>query len=93
VNSVVLDASSVLALLNEEPGSEVVKNALTTGHGVISSVNLAETATRLMDWGAPQAVVEEALESLELKVADFTVAHAFLSAGLRASIRRSDLSL
>jgi PIN domain nuclease of toxin-antitoxin system len=55
-SSVVLDASAMLALLNQEPGAATVLGVLD--RAVISAVNLAEVYTRLIDGGmdAPAAV-------------------------------------
>jgi uncharacterized protein with PIN domain len=47
----VLDASALLALVNAEPGADIVASAL--GAAVISAVNLAEVVTRLIDIGVP----------------------------------------
>jgi ribonuclease VapC len=53
----VLDASAVLALLQDEPGAEAVNNAIAGG-ARISIVNLAEVLTKLADRGQdPQAVL------------------------------------
>ena len=47
----VLDASAVLALLQDEPGSDLVEDAIDGG-AVISAVNLAEVVTKMVDAGA-----------------------------------------
>lgn len=46
VSSVILEASSILALINKEPGSEVVREVLS--EAVMPSVNVAEIVGILM---------------------------------------------
>lgn len=48
---IVLDASAVLALLQDEPGAEVVERVLPGS--VLSTVNLAEVVGKLVDAGVP----------------------------------------
>ena len=66
--TVVLDASAVLALLNEEPGSDRVGAALSDS--AISAVNLAEVAAALAAGGKSDVQVRASLASLELNVID-----------------------
>jgi len=54
VSNYVLDASAILALLNNEPGSDQVTNVLT--EAVISSVNLSEVVARLADSGVSSLI-------------------------------------
>jgi len=54
----VLDASALLAYLNDEAGADVVEDALLRG-SVISAVNLAEVLSKLAEVGQdPQDVTE-----------------------------------
>ena len=46
---VVLDASALLALLNQEPGADVVAASLP--EAVVSAVNLSEAVAKLIDLG------------------------------------------
>ena len=50
MNKVVLDASAILALLNDEPGSEKITPELLT-RATASAVNLAEVQTMLVREG------------------------------------------
>jgi len=93
VNSLVLDASALLALLHSEDGSEEVRRALKTLRCLISSVNLAETAARLADRGVPAEIVREALAAIDMEVVEFRFVHALLSGELRPLTRGSGLSL
>jgi ribonuclease VapC len=64
-----MDASAVLALLNNEPGSEIVLGLMNDA--VISTVNLAEVVTRLSTAGMPEAAIRESLDLLGMETADF----------------------
>lgn len=87
----VLDASAVLALLNNEPGAAKVVAALSGAS--ISAVNLAEVAAKLSDYGMTQADIENALGSLALRILPLDQAGAFASGALRRPTRGNRLSL
>jgi len=93
----VLDASAVLALLNQEPGADQVQEALP--RAVLSTVNLAEIVTRLASKSMPAVEVRDVLSLLGLESVPFdeesaiqsgmlyTVTHAAgLSSGDRACL-------
>lgn len=69
MNNYVLDASAILALLNNEPGSEIVINVLT--QAVISSVNLSEVVAKLADSGISETEIREIIGTLGLEVINF----------------------
>lgn len=52
-SEVVLDASAVLAILDREPGSEILDVETLSG-AIISTVNLAEVQTILVNRGIPE---------------------------------------
>ena len=54
----VMDASALLAVSKGEAGFDVVMEILRTQDCVISSVNMAEVATRLLDMGLPERELE-----------------------------------
>ena len=87
----VLDASAVLALLQDEPGAAVVETRLP--RAVICSVNLSEVAGKLIDVGMPEAEAREVLETLGLMVIPFDAHLAWQAAALRPLTRRFGLSL
>ncbi len=91
VSRAVLDASAVLALLNDEPGAERV--APHVAEGVISTVNSAEVIGKLMEEGMPEEVAVEALDILALEAIDFDRGLAVRTGALRALTRRIGLSL
>jgi PIN domain nuclease of toxin-antitoxin system len=75
----VLDASVVIAYLQSEPGSEQAGAAL--GRGVISAINLAEVAQKLVKLGEDDLNVRLALRALPCSIAEFDGAQA-IEAGL-----------
>lgn len=84
--SAVLDASAVLALLNREPGQDVVASALASG-AIIRTVNLTEVITILLRDGVPEASVRQTIERLPIQSVDFDGDLA-LAAGLMSTVTR-----
>ncbi len=90
VSNVVLDASAVLALLQDEPGGDRVLDSLPGG--LISSVNLSEVVAKLAELGMPESEIRLAL-SLGLEVVPFDEAQAYSAGALRPVTRSAGLSL
>lgn len=88
---VVLDASALLAVLNSEPGGELVEEALA--EAVISAVNLSEVVAKLADAGMPGDAIRRTLEGLPFEVAAFDVAQAYEAGLLQTLTRRAGVSL
>ncbi|MDY0072355.1 MAG: hypothetical protein RBR77_06865 [Thauera sp.] len=78
---IVLDASAVLALLNAEPDAEQVAAVLPGT--AISTVNITEVITRLIDWNLSQAEIDQALDALGLQQHAFDADQARMAASLR----------
>ena len=91
MSRVVLDASAILALLNQEEGAELVAPFLADA--VISTVNLAEVVTRLALAGMPETAIREALALLPLESVPFDVGQAIDVGLLAPTTRPSGLSL
>jgi ribonuclease VapC len=91
VSKVVLDASALLALLNQEPGSEAVAEALPGA--AISAVNLSEVVAKLVEAKMPGAAVRAILQPLDLDVQPFDAEMAYAAGALRAATRKLGLSL
>lgn len=87
----VLDASAVLALLNDEPGADQVEALLA--ESCISAVNAAEVLTKLIDAGMPDAEALESFELLGLEIIDFDLRLAARAAALRRATKKKGLSL
>ena len=71
----VLDASALLALLNDENGADLVQSLLPVS--AISVVNLAEVVARLSLLGMPQDQIRESLAYLGLEPVPFDEEEAF----------------
>lgn len=92
MSSIVVDASAVLALLNSEPGAEIVEQALSAG-AVISAVNLSEVVGKLIDVGLGQNEVRQVVGGIWLDVKEFDSVQAYGSGFLRSQVVSKDLSL
>lgn len=87
----VIDASALLALLNAEPGADVVTEALPGS--AISAVNLAEVVSKLCETGMPVKVISHALKPLGLDVVPFDEEQAYQAGLLRIATRELGISL
>lgn len=88
---VVLDASALLALLQKEPGSDIVEESLPLA--IIGAVNLSEVVAKLIENGMPEEAVRTALAGLDLEIHPFDEPLAYRTGALRAATRRLGLSL
>lgn len=80
MTSAVLDASAVLALIREEPGSNKVIEHV--GRGAISAVNLQEVVKELLLSGLDEPVIRELLGELRLDVRSHDADAAYAAAAL-----------
>jgi PIN domain nuclease of toxin-antitoxin system len=90
LSEVVLDASALLALLNDEPGAEEVEK--TVPGAIISAVNLSEVVAKLAERGMPGDIIRQALGEIQLQVRSFDERSAHLAGALRVSTRSLGLS-
>lgn len=93
MSEVVLDASAVLAYLNDEPGSDKVAEVLEHGGAVMGAVNYAEVAAKLLSLCMPEPVVGEVMRSLEMEVEPLDKETAWISAQLIQITKPIRLSL
>jgi PIN domain nuclease of toxin-antitoxin system len=91
VNRVVLDASALICLLNDEPGADRVAKVMA--RCVVGATNLAEVVSKLRERGLSQDDVREALGGFDLDVRPLTAAQAFVVGDLRPATRPLGLSL
>ena len=92
MSSIVLDASALLAVLNQEPGAEKLTPELLS-HAVSGAVNLAEAHSKLVSRGLdPDDAWEAAVSPIRETVA-FTAEHARLAGDLVAKTHSLGLSL
>ena len=89
--SVVLDASALLAYLQDEPGGARVRAVIP--QAVMSTVNWAEVIGKARDQGAETQGLLEDLASLGLALEPFSAAHAETTGRIRDGTRRLGLSL
>lgn len=87
----VIDASALLALLNAEPGADMVVEALPGG--VISAINLSEVIGKLCDAGMPEKAIRQALQPLGMEVVPFDEDQSYQAGLLRSSTRDTGISL
>ena len=91
---ILLDASALIALLHDEPGADVVAQALANDEGAISVVNLAEVLERGI-----RLEVDRELSALltylqkQVTIVPVTEADALTAAELYPSTRQPALSL
>lgn len=90
-NKIVLDASALLCLLNDEPGADRVAEVLT--RSVIGAANLAEVVSKLRERGLSLIEVREALGGLHLDVRPLSTVQAMMIGDLRPATRPLGLSL
>jgi ribonuclease VapC len=88
---VVLDASAVLALIQNEPGSVKLRGAM--GAALLSSVNLCEIHSKLILKGLAATESWNRIEALQCDVRAFTADQGKLAAELIPATRPFGLSL
>ena len=89
--SVILDASAMLAVLNGEPGAELVVAELDDA--AISTVNYAEVTSKLAGGDADRSAVSDAILRLGVRIVDFDKGLADRTGELRPLTRHRGLSL
>lgn len=87
----ILDASALLAFLQNEPGAMVVDGILRAG-AVISAVNLAEVLSKVAAGGGDPEATDRSLASM-LQVIPLTAADSLAIARLQGITRAQGLSL
>ena len=89
----VLDASALLAVSKGEKGADLVLDLLETGDCVISSVNMAEVASKMLEFGLPPQELKRAIGQFIVDVIDFNQEQALTCAELRPLTKSAGLSL
>jgi ribonuclease VapC len=90
VGDFVLDASAVIALLRGEKGADVVASAIPGA--TMSTVNVSEVASWLVDAGTTEKNIRLTLEGLELELSAFNGDAAYAAAALRKATRKKGIS-
>ena len=92
MNSVVLDASALITLLNQEPGADRLTPEILI-NAVSSTVNLAEVQGKLVSRGLPPDAAWSATLNSVREAISFTTEHARTTGSLIAETRSLGLSL
>jgi ribonuclease VapC len=90
--AMVLDASALLALFNDEPGADSVMQALERPC-LLSAANHTEVLTKLLDKGLSPQDAATVMTSVELRIVAFDAAQSADAAWLRTATRKVGLSL
>ena len=86
VSEVVLDASALMALLNSEPGGEMVAEAIR--EAAISAVNFSEVVAKLAESrGADEEVIRRVLRDFPFEIVSFDAEQAYEAGLLRPATR------
>ncbi len=91
MNSILLDASALLCLINQEPGADKV--AAVLDNASISTVNLAEVYSKLHEAGMPEEEIAATIEDSAITVVPFDQTCAYVTGQLRCLTRALGLSL
>ncbi len=89
----VLDASAVLAYLQDEKGQDRVEKAMDAGPCWLCAVNLCEVLSKLCEKGMPPQEAEAAVSDLGLETIDFDSDLAALAAFMRIRTKPIGASL
>lgn len=91
VNSVVFDASALLALLHKERGAEIVERHLPGG--ALSTVNYSEVLKKTIENGGLLRTAETFIRQLQLEIIPFDERLAGDTAALWEQARKMGLSM
>ncbi len=86
----VLDASALLALINQEPGSDRVQKCLSGS--IMSAVNVSEVVTVLIRVGIPKEKIKKIISSLVHSIIPFDEEQAFITGYLYIETQSKGLS-
>lgn len=92
VYSATLDASALMAWLQDGPGASQVDLSIAAG-SVIGAVNLSEVVTKLVDNGATDDEIDILIGRLAIEVVPFDADLAYQTGLLRRETRSLGLSL
>lgn len=87
----VLDASALLAWLQDEPGADIVQDLLDTG-SACSAVNYAEVAQKVRTRGGNWALTADLMASYRLQIEPATADDAVVAAALWKDDRQVSLA-
>jgi PIN domain nuclease of toxin-antitoxin system len=91
MSNVIMDASAILAFLNQESGSEQIIDLMK--NATISTINLSEVIAKLTDIGIPESEILQILSDLRLNIIPFDERQAQIAGMLRPITKPFGLSL
>lgn len=91
MSAIVFDSSVLIAILRQEPGSEVGEQSLNDA--LISTVNLAEVATYLARNSVPPETINDALAAFPIEVVPFDREQGLIAGCLYPACKSLGLSL
>jgi ribonuclease VapC len=91
--TIVLDASAVIAFLQGEPGGEQVEQALQSERCVVTAANQAEIIAKSLDRGVDAQSIQAILAGLAYTAIDVLAEDGLQAGFLRALTRNAGLSL
>lgn len=91
MSEIVLDASALLAMLNDEPGGAKVAGMIASAR--ISSVNYAEVVSHYVRLGMPEREIDAMLDPLPMEIVPADKSLGQLAGRLRAVTLEAGLSL
>lgn len=91
MSAIVFDSSVLIAILRQEPGSEVGEQSLN--EALISTVNLAEVATYLARNSVPAETINDALATFPIEVVPFDRELGLIAGCLYSDCKSLGLSL
>jgi PIN domain nuclease of toxin-antitoxin system len=91
VADIVLDASAILAFLQQEKGADIVEGLLPDA--AVSANNLAEVVAKLVDHGVPIDDIEQIIAAFDFSIIDVGKDDAVANGFLRVATREAGLSL
>lgn len=93
MNKVILDASALLALINNENGADIVEPLI--GNIIMSSVNVTEVAAKVYDLlgNNSEDQCKLSIEPFIHSIIDFDKSLCYLAASLKAHTKHKGLSL
>ena len=91
MSAIVFDSSVLIAILRQEPGSEVGEQSLN--EALISTVNLAEVATYLARNSVPAETINDALATFPIEIVPFDREQGLIAGCLYPVCKSLGLSL
>ena len=91
MSAIVFDSSVLIAILRQEPGSEVGEQSLN--EALISTVNLAEVATYLARNSVPTETINDALAAFPIEIVPFDREQGLIAGCLYPACKSLGLSL